>query len=482
MAALAAAALVTIGVASPASAGTPAASAATRTTTASAAAATPKVSKKNAVKPLCTQPKKGMAQCFALKRIDVTAHKGIQPNATVSGYGPAELASAYALPANGGAGQTVAIVDAFDDPNAEADLATYRAQFGLPACTTANGCFRKVDQRGGTSYPPPNAGWAGEISLDVDMVSAVAPAAHILLVEADDNGNDNLGASVDEAVALGAKYVSNSYGSSYTSAPGSGEDPSEVTDGDPHYNHPGVAVVASTGDDDFGVSYPAASQYVTAVGGTSLGVGPTNNYRFETGWGTFRADASHGKWKPSPPGAFYYGGGGGTSRLFTEPSYQDGVVPSALSDRYGGHGRVVPDVSMDGDPTTGLATGQTQTFPDGSVKYAEARYGGTSLSSPLFAGVMALADQNAGFAHGFANPALYALAGTGAYRDVLPSPTRLAAVRRDFVNGVDSSKGTVLSLRTLDMDSSLRTTVGYDNVTGIGSPFGAGFIAAMATP
>jgi subtilase family serine protease len=252
----------------------------------------------------------------------------------------------------------------------------------------------------------------------------------------------------------------------------------------------GIGLYFSSGDDGdekstigyVSTDFPASSPYVTAVGGTSLGVGPTDNYRFETGWGTFRADAKHGKWNPSPPGAFYYGGGGGTSRLFDEPSYQQGVVPPSLSDKYGGHGRVVPDVSMDGDPTTGLATGQTQTFPDGSVKYAEARYGGTSLSSPLFAGVMALADQNAGFAHGFANPAIYGLAGTGAVRDVQPSPTRLAAVRRDFVNGVDSSKGTILSLRTLDMDSSLRTTVGYDNVTGIGSPFGAAFIAAMATP
>ena len=274
VAAIAAAALVTIGMASPASAGVPAASTAAKATAASPSttpAATPKVSKNNAVKPLCTQPKKGMAQCFALKRTDVTAHKGIQPNATVSGYGPADLSSAYALPANGGAGQTVAIVDAFDDPNAEADLAVYRAQFGLPPCTTANGCFRKVDQRGGTNYPPPDAGWAGEISLDVDMVSAVAPARAHPAGRGRRQQQRQPRRGVDEAVALGAKYVSNSYGTGYTPTPGSGEDPSEVTDVDPHYNHPGVAVVASTGDDDFGVSYPAASQYVTAVGGTTPG-------------------------------------------------------------------------------------------------------------------------------------------------------------------------------------------------------------------
>ncbi|HZD97339.1 MAG TPA: S53 family peptidase, partial [Micromonosporaceae bacterium] len=357
MAALSAAALVTIGLASPASAGTTAASTTAKTTASTTAAATPKVSKKNAVKPLCTQPKKGAAQCFALKRTDVTAHKGIQPNATVSGYGPTDLSSAYALPANGGAGQTVAIVDAFDDPNAESDLATYRTQFGLAACTTANGCFRKVDQRGGTNYPPPNAGWAGEISLDVDMVSAVAPAAHILLVEADDNGNDNLGASVDEAVALGAKYVSNSYGSPYTSAPGSGEDPSEVTDGDPHYNHPGVAVVASTGDDDFGVSYPAASQFVTSVGGTTL-----------------FPDLSTRGWSESVWNNSFGGPGSGCSIYEAKPAWQTDT---------GCDMRTEADVSADADPLTGVAVYDTYQDSGWGV------FGGTSASSPIIASVFA---------------------------------------------------------------------------------------------
>ena len=172
---------------------------------------------KASVTAACFAAAKGFASCFALRRDDVTGVKGVRPlDVTPQGYGPADLQSAYNLPANGGAGQTVAIVDAFDDPNAEADLAVYRQQFGLPPCTTANGCFRKVDQRGGTDYPPPDAGWAGEISLDLDMVSAAAPSAHILLVEADDNCIDNLAAAVDQAVAMGAKYVSNSYGTGYT--------------------------------------------------------------------------------------------------------------------------------------------------------------------------------------------------------------------------------------------------------------------------
>ena len=123
---------------------------------------------------LCATPAKGQMACMSLARTNVAHHLGITPNATPSGYGPTDLQSAYALP-SGGSGQTVAIVDAQDDPNAEADLATYRSQYGLPACTTANGCFKKVDENGGTSYPTADSGWAGEISLDLDMVSAVCP-------------------------------------------------------------------------------------------------------------------------------------------------------------------------------------------------------------------------------------------------------------------------------------------------------------------
>jgi N-acetylneuraminic acid mutarotase len=413
VAAVAAAALVTIGMASPASAGVPATSTAAKATAATTPVATPKVSKKNAVKPLCTQPKKGMAQCFALKRTDVTAHKGIQPNATVSGYGPADLSSAYALPANGGAGQTVAIVDAFDDPNAEADLATYRTQFGLPACTTANGCFRKVDQRGGTNYPVPNAGWAGEISLDVDMVSAVAPAAHILLVEADDNGNDNLGAAVDEAVALGAKYVSNSYGSGYTSAPGSGEDPSEVTDGDPHYNHPGVAVVASTGDDDFGVSYPAASQYVTAVGGTTL-----------------VPDSSARGWTESVWNNSFGGPGSGCSLYEAKPAWQTDS---------GCDMRTEADVSADADPLTGVAVYDTYQDSGWGV------FGGTSASSPIIASVFA----DAGTPVANTYPSSYPYANTSHLNDVTTG------------NNGTCSPAYLCTAGT-----------GYDGPTGLGTPNG----------
>ena len=393
----------------------------------------------------------------------------------VCGYAGSQMQDAYGVGSNiaggnDGTGETVGIVDAFASPTIVNDIQTYSQKHGLPPATVQQTVFKPCTSHCSVEN---QQGWYGEQTLDFD---------------ASDSGN-----GLDDALAYivdhhSVSIVSNSYGFL-----GENVGVSQVTTEVQIQQEAiaeGIGLYFSSGDDGdekstigyVSADFPASSPYVTAVGGTSLGVGPTDNYRFETGWGTFRADAKKGAWKPHQPGAFYYGSGGGTSRLFSEPTYQQGVVPTSLSDRYGGHGRVVPDVSMDGDPTTGLLTGQTQTFPNGKAKYAEARYGGTSLSSPLFAGVMALADQSAGFAHGFANPALYAIAGTGAYRDVLPSPTRLAAVRRDFVNGVNSNQGKLLSLRTLDMDSSLKTTPGYDNVTGIGSPFGSAFISAMATP
>ncbi|HEY6908496.1 MAG TPA: hypothetical protein VI356_03945, partial [Myxococcales bacterium] len=195
------------------------------------------------------------ARCHAWVRVDGKA----DPAATAgpTGLNPADLASAYKLNTAAGAGQTVAIVDAFDDPNAESDLSHYRAQFGLPACTTANGCFRKVDQNGGTAYPRGDSGWAQEISLDLDMVSAVCPNCKILLVEASSNSFANLAAAVDTAARLGANAISNSYGGSEYSA--------ETTD-EAHFNHPGIAITVSSGDNGFGVEFPAASRFVTAVG------------------------------------------------------------------------------------------------------------------------------------------------------------------------------------------------------------------------
>ncbi|MFD3455097.1 kelch repeat-containing protein [Streptomyces sp. NPDC058691] len=327
------------------------------------------------VEPLCGPAKPREFTCFGLRRTDVPARKGLRvAGQAPDGFGPADLLSAYSLPANGGAGRTIAIVDAYDNPDAEADLAVYRAQYGLPACTTANGCFTKADQRGGTAYPDPDPGWATEISLDLDMVSAIAPNARIVLVEADTATGDDLGAAVDQAVALGAQYVSNSYGSNYAFYP---EDPAESAL-DVHYDHPGVAVIASSGDSRYGVAYPAASPYVTAVGGTSL----TKDAGTSRGW-------TESVWD-------HDGGGTGSGCSLHEPK-------PAFQQDTGCPGRTVADVAAVADPATGVAVYDSY----GSGGWGVA--GGTSASAPIIAGVYA----NAGAPVAGTHPNVYPYAAGG---------------------------------------------------------------------
>jgi len=227
---------------------------------------------------------------------------------------------------------------------------------------------------------------------------------------------------------------------------------------------------------------PANNPLVTAVGGTSLAVNKSNDRQFETGWSTSKSTLTSGAWTPAPPGTYLYGAGGGTSQVFGQPWYQSGVVPSSLSKRYSTKpARVVPDVSAVGDPSTGMLIGETQTFPDGTAKYSEYRIGGTSLASPLFAGLMALADQAARHPHGFANPALYRLSGSNGLYD--PKPVSgIGVVRVDYVNGTDATGGLATSLRTLDAEITgtiLRTKAGYDDMTGVGSPNGSAFISRL---
>ena len=183
----------------------------------------------------CAAVPQGEMRCFALHRTNgVVAHvaAGVNPAVAVSGYGPSDLDSAYSVPTTLGSGKTVAIVDAYDDPNAASDLSTYRSNFGLPACTTGNGCFKKVNQNGATSpLPAANTGWAGEEMLDIEMVSAICPNCHILLVEASSPTTANLGTAVNTAVAQGAVAVSNSYGGSESS--------SEATYDNSYYKHAG---------------------------------------------------------------------------------------------------------------------------------------------------------------------------------------------------------------------------------------------------
>ncbi|MEV5464022.1 peptidase S8, partial [Streptomyces cellulosae] len=243
-----------------------------------------------------------------------------------SGYGPSDLRNAYGLTsaaASNGSGRTIAIVDAYDDPNAESDLAAYRSHYGLPACTSANGCFKKVSQTGyTTSLPAPDSGWAAEISLDLDMASAICPNCHILLVEAKSATMTNLGTAVNEAVALGAKYVSNSYGG--------GESSSDATYDSAYFNHPGVAITVSAGDAGYGAEYPAASKYVTAVGGTRLTASSTTRGWTESVWRTSSTE----------------GTGSGCSAYDTKPTWQSDTGCAT---------RMIADVSAVADPATGVS-------------------------------------------------------------------------------------------------------------------------------
>ncbi|GLY86532.1 S8 family serine peptidase [Actinoallomurus iriomotensis] len=309
------------------------------------------------VDPLATAPIKrvcpamsrpGTVTCLALVRTDVKPLHGVQPRHAPAGLGATELRDAYRLPtATAGKGQTVAIMNVFDDPKAESDLAVYRAQYGLPPCTIANGCLRKVNVDGGTQLPRGDTNWAQEISLDLDMVSATCPNCKILLVEADQPSIARLGKGIDTAVRLGAKYVSNSYGDSeggYKSADFQ------------YFDHPGVAITAASGDNGYGPLFPATAPHVTAVGGTSLSRAANARGWNETAWS---------------------GSGSGCSILAPKPRWQkDTGCPR----------RTVADVSAVADPHLGVAVYDTFGFGGWQV------LGGTSAAAPIIAGVYALAD------------------------------------------------------------------------------------------
>ena len=306
---------------------------------------------------LCATAAPGSASCFAQRRTDIKQQLAAAVHsdaaAAVSGLSPANLHSAYALPSTGGSGLTVAVVDAYNDPNAASDLATYRSNFGLSACTVASGCFKQVSQTGSTTSLPTNdTGWAGEEALDIDMVSAVCPNCNIILVEATSATDANLGAAENEAVALGAKFVSNSWGGSESS--------SQTSEDTSYFKHPGVAITVSSGDEAYGAEYPATSQYVTAVGGTALST--SSNSR---GW-------TESVWKTSST----EGGGSGCSAYDAKPTWQTDT---------GCTKRMEADVSAVADPATGVAVYDTYGGSGWAV------YGGTSASSPIIAGVYALA-------------------------------------------------------------------------------------------
>ena len=370
--------------------------------------------KKHRHRKVCNRAQPGKVACHARVRV---MENGITPFSAGNPQGlvPADLQAAYAIPAATGS-PLVAIVDAQDDPTAEADLAVYRKQFGLPPCTTANGCFKKVNQNGAASpLPAKDAGWSGEIALDLDMVSAACPNCKILLVEANSASMPDLGAAVNTAVKLGAVVVSNSYGG--------GED-STIASSEAFFNHPGVAIFVSAGDNGYGAEYPASSKYVTAVGGTSLVTAPgTNRGWAEAAWGS--ADDSNG------------GTGSGCSGFVAKPTWQKDRK-CAL--------RTVGDVAAVADPSTGVAVYTTTGGSGWNV------YGGTSAASPLLAAIYAATGQAK------ATPQL-SYANQGAFYDVVTG-----------TNG--DCGGTYLCC----------AASGYDGPTGNGTPNGKALLALTGPP
>ena len=398
------------------------------------------------------------------------------------GYVPSQIRGVYGVSASlQGNGQTVAIIDAYASPTIQQDLDQWSANRGMASTNITQVVAPGTMNRPENKRQDPQ-GWYGEETLDVQAVHGMAPNAHIVYVGAPNNYQD-LDAAMNHVVDRHlASIVTNSYGFPTELLPFGFIKPQEDTLLQGAIE--GIGIYFSSGDnsdESLSVGYrtadwPASSPFVTAVGGTSLGVGQSNNRVIETGWGTHTSSliTTTGAWVDH---GWLYGSGGGVSRLFAEPSYQAGTVPGSVFTAQGRTGRAVPDIAAFGDPNTGYLIGQTQTFPDGTVKYSEFRIGGTSLSSPIMAGIMALADQAKGSAHGFANPVFYANATSGAFYDVLHQSG--AVVRVNYNNSVDASAGLAYRLRTFDQGLTLKTTAGWDDITGLGSPTSA-FIGALS--
>jgi subtilase family serine protease len=347
-----------------------------------------------------TAPAPGYAACDAIRRTDAHGKHGAGATAP-AGLSPTDIRSAYNLTSD--STRTVAVVDAYDDPNAAADLAIYRSQYGLPACGT--GCFTKLNQSGvAGNYPTASGAWAQEISLDLDMVSAACPSCHIVLVEANSNSLADLGAAVNTAASQpGVIAISNSYG---------GNDLSDGSYG-AFYNHPGIAVTASTGDNGYGVQFPASSTYVTAVGGTSL-------KKVGNGW-------SESAWS---------GAGSGCSLLNNALTHQATFNTGCTK-------RAIADVAAVADPNTGVAIYDSYAY-QGYQGWLV--FGGTSAASPIIASVYALAG------HGSGPDALYAGYASSNFHDV--------------TNGSNSHHCKVTQW--------CNARPGWDGPTGLGTPKGIG--------
>jgi subtilase family serine protease len=413
-----------------------------------------------------------------------------QPYA-VCGYTPSQLQSAYgesSLIKQGidGRGYTVAITDAYAAPTILADAQKYNQVHGQPLFKSgqfsqiipeADG-FDNTDLCGAQ-------GWYGEETLDVEAVHAMAPGANVIYVGAPDclSGLDLAWANIidshfadvvtnswtdgiDDVALLGNAYVT-FYEQFSTEAAITGITVNFSSGDDGDHTAGGTDVASKT------VEFPADLPYVTGVGGSSVFIGSKGQWLGEQGWQTAYSALKNGQWgKP----VYNSGGGGGTSTLFTQPWYQQGKVPVSESQYYSNVPmRTVPDIAMDADPNTGMIVGETQVFPDGTY-WDQYRIGGTSLASPLLAGLVAVADQAHHKALGFINPLYYSMIGTSAVHDIVAPKSPIAQVRTEFVNGVDNKQGKLYKLQTIDVQTStLHDGVGYDDETGVGTPAGPAF-------
>lgn len=367
-----------------------------------------------------------------------------------------------------GKGVTVATTLWYASPTIASDIETYADNHGDGSYGAKQFTQAKAPKFDYDDACDPT-GVATEEALDLEAIHAMAPAAKLRYYPAkscfDNDLIDDLASTVTDDKA---QIVSSSWG---------GTEEGASAGSIPAYEQvfmqgamEGISFMFSSGDDGDEVAttalkqadFPVSDPYVTGVGGTTTGIDANGAVSFQTGWGTdkFSLSANGKSWTPL---GFLYGSGGGYSALFNRPTYQNGVVATSAP-----AGRAVPDVAMDADPTTGMLIGLTQTFPDG-VHYGEFREGGTSLASPLFAGMTALTLQHAGGSVGLLNPTIYSQAKTS-FTDVAGTPPTQGAVRPDFANSLDPSGGILYSVRTFDQDSSLTVTPGWDDVTGVGVP------------
>jgi subtilase family serine protease len=332
-----------------------------------------------------------------------------------SAFTPTQIRHAYGfdLVSNEGAGQTIAVIDAYDDANIESDLATFSSQFGLPACSSATGCFTKLYATG--AQPAASSQWAIETALDVEWAHAIAPQAKIILVEANSYALSDLLVGVDLAVTKGASVVS----MSWTTPEFSGE-----RSDDAHFVASGITFVAASGDSGAGVNYPAASPDVISVGGTSLTLTAEENYESEAAWS---------------------GSGGGVSAYEVEPLFQEQFGVPNSSEGY----RVVPDVSLDANPGTGYAVYNSIPYQGVSGWF---QVGGTSAATPEWAAAVAIVNSMRAAAH----KAPY----SGAAGPLYPSNTRLDALTFNPVNRPAQP----------NCRMACRTIAGFDIYTGLGSP------------